>query len=115
MDRGIWGVRGFRPLNARERAKILGMGDYAQALGLTEVELYDATGNAFIPHEISQRLTPIIDHLAGDANLTRHRFHSPATLLNQYRALYAAISALDGACLSPFPAGTNELLTPLRT
>ena len=90
-------VHGFRPPNAQERARMIGMGEYAQALNLTEVELYDATGNAFITFEISQRLTPIVDHLAGDANLTRHRFHSPATLLLRYQALYSSIVAPTGA------------------
>ena len=102
-------THGFRPLNASERARILGMGDYCQTLGLTETELFDATGNAFIPHEIAKRLTPIVDHLAGDANLARHKFRSPASLLQQYRALHAAIGAPDGALPCPFPHGNTAL------
>ena len=53
------------------------MGGYTQAFGLSEVELYDATGNAFIPFEISQRLTPIIDHLAGEQSTEVTPRHAP--------------------------------------
>ena len=51
-DLAIWLVRsgpdiGVRPPNARERSRALGIEEYAAALELPDVVLYDATGNAF--------------------------------------------------------------------
>ena len=38
---------GFRAPNASERARAFGMGQYIGSMGLSEKELFDATGNMF--------------------------------------------------------------------
>ena len=38
---------GFRAPNAGERARAFGMGQYLESLGLSEKDLFDATGNMF--------------------------------------------------------------------
>eukprot|EP00969_Alexandrium_andersonii_P015614 682967-Alexandrium_andersonii.AAC.1 len=47
---------GARPANAGERARAMGIGQYAKDLGLKERRLADAIGNSFDEDLVGQRL-----------------------------------------------------------
>ena len=66
---------GIRTPSARERARVFDLFEYAQALGLSEHELFSAIGNAFDPEVTAIRIgQAVIAWLRDDTPIIRHEF-----------------------------------------
>ena len=89
-DLATWLVRsgpdiGVRPPNARERARALGIGGYAEALDLSEVALYDATGNAFDGEALLARIEGPLRRLGNGPRANPERWLSPRDVLQLWQ------------------------------
>ena len=70
-------AHGVRPPNTEERSRLQGIEEYAQRLGLSNNDLYNAQGNMFDPAAIASRLADfVLPALHGIQNLQKHKFHS---------------------------------------
>ena len=101
---------GFRAPNARERARATGRAGYLLALGLNEVQLYDAVGNHFDADALRTRLASAARGLGARA-LAAPVFPHPSRLLQIYGRLRHRVLAQGcPAEGSPFP---SDLRGPL--
>ena len=102
---------GFRIPSNHERTRATGRANYLMALGLNEVQLFDAVGNHFDPDALLARIQGPLHWIAGTRNVP-HRYPTPADLAVMYRALADQV-ARSGAPVapSPFPPDLSRSLT----
>ena len=77
---------GIRTPNARERARATGMGGYLEGLGLTERQLFDATGNIFDKDAVKVRARCGVECWI-QGRLERHSYPSWESIRTQYHAI----------------------------
>ena len=106
---------GFRAPNAGERARAFGMGRYLADLGLSEKELFDATGNMFDKDALIARIGCPIKRWIGGEELPTRDAPSPCQVGAAYEALRMA-SAVIGATPrpAPVPADMPDLLAEME-
>jgi hypothetical protein len=113
---------GFRPPNTSERLRAIGSAAYLQSLRLTEVQLYNMTGNHFDPRALGHRLLQPLFALTQLAQPKQHVFPSPADALRLYNELRTSLVTEHGTRdfpleESPFPVDLLPALqaTPLAS
>ena len=107
---------GYRVPSPDERARATGRAQYFGALGLNEVQLYNAVGNHFDPDALRARIRgPLAGITRGGAPL-RHQYPTPADLSVMYQdvAREVASSGIPTAP-SPFPPDLVRILTATRS
>eukprot|EP00969_Alexandrium_andersonii_P233888 10327206-Alexandrium_andersonii.AAC.1 len=77
---------GVRPANALERARAMGVGQYAKGLGLRERRLADAIGNSFDKDLVAQRLEAGLINLLKMAPDAPHGARQPGRVLDPAQA-----------------------------
>ena len=102
---------GFRAPRASERARAFGMGRYLADLGLTEKELFDATGNMFDKDALLVRVgCPIKRWVSGEPVPTKST-PTPTQVGIEYEALRGSSTAASARPrLAPVPADMPNLL-----
>ena len=96
--------RGFRIPTTLERTRATGRANYLCALGLNEVQLFNAVGNHFDPDALRARIIGPLRRMT-TAQHSQHLYPAPADLAVMYRALADQV-AQDGTPHSsgPIPA-----------
>jgi hypothetical protein len=107
---------GLRPPNTGERLRATGSPAYLHSLQLTEVQLFNLTGNHFDPRALGHRLLQPLFALTQHPQPRQHTFPSPADALHHFADLRAMLIAEHGTRdfpleESPFPA---DLLPALQ-
>ncbi len=87
---------GFRPPNTTERLRAIGSAAYLQSLKLTDVQLYNMTGNHFDPRALGHRLLQPLFALTQLHNPKQHAFPSPADAFHLLGELCARLVAEHG-------------------
>ena len=108
---------GFRPPNTGERLRAAGSAAYLQTVQLSEVQLFNLTGNHFDPRALGHRLLQPLFALTQVAQPRQHAFPSPADALRFFNELRATLVTEHGTRdfpleETPFPA---DLLPALQT
>ena len=102
---------GFRIPSNHERTRATGRATYVIALGLNEVQLFNAVGNHFDPDALLARIQGPLHWIAGTRNAP-HPYPAPADLAVMYRALADQVSRSGvPVAPSPFPADLSRRLT----
>ena len=107
---------GFRVPRASERARAFGMGQYLMSLGLSEKELFDATGNMFDKDALLVRIgCPIKKWVNGEPMPSRAN-PTPTQVGIEYGALRDSSTAEDAKPrFAPVPADMPGLLSEMES
>ena len=106
---------GFRAPNAGERARAFGMGRYLADLGLSEKELFDATGNMFDKDALIARIGCAIKRWVGGEELPARDAPSPRQIGVAYETLRRASAVVEATPRpAPVPADMPDLLEEME-
>ena len=110
---------GCRPPTTAERSRMLGIGDFGAALRLTELQLYNAQGNAFDRTALVLRIRAGLLAWARGEHLPPATFLPPSALEREYDALLCTVDQ-DGEARglgerAPFPDHVTWLLRHAET
>ena len=72
--------RGYRVPTPDERARATGRAQYFAALGLNEVQLYNAVGNHFDPDALRARIRGPLSRIGREEPTPRHQYPTPADI-----------------------------------
>ena len=107
-------ITGCKPPTTVERSHMLGIGDFGPALQLTDLQLYNAQGNAFDRTALMMRIRAGLLAWARGDHLPPADFLPPSALVRAYDALLAAVDQDEEARgrgeRTPFPAHVAGLL-----
>ena len=102
---------GFRIPTNHERTRATGRPNYLMALGLNEVQLFNAVGNHFDPDALLARIQAPLQWAAVRQS-ERHTYPAPADLAVMYRSLADQVSRRGiPVAPSPFPADLSRRLS----
>ena len=102
---------GFRIPTNHERTRATGRPNYLMALGLNEVQLFNAVGNHFDPDALLARIQGPLHWIAGMRD-EPHPYPAPADLAVMYRSLADQVSRRGiPVAPSPFPADLSRRLS----
>ena len=107
---------GYRVPSPDERARATGRAEYFGALGLNEVQLYNAVGNHVDPDALRARIRGPLAGITRGGAPVRHQYPTPADLAVMYQevAREVASSGIPTAP-SPFPPDLVRILTATRS
>ena len=102
---------GLRTPNTIERMRAIGPAAYLQSLKLSEVQLYNMTGNHFDPRALGHRLLQPLFALTQLQHPRQHAFPTPADAIHLFGELRARLVAAHGT--TDFPLEVAPFLVDL--
>ena len=103
---------GYRIPTTEERVRATGRAQYLHALGLSDVQLYNAVGNHFDPDALRARMRGPISREARSGNEHRHQYPTPADLAVMYQIVANSVAdAGIPVAPTPFPPDLTRTLT----
>ena len=107
---------GYRVPSADERARATGRAQYFGALGLNDVQMYNAVGNHFDPDALRARIRGPLAGIARRGASRRHEYPTPADLSVMYHAVAREVASSGiPTAPSPFPPDLVRILTATRS
>ena len=107
---------GYRVPSPDERARATGRAQYFGALGLNDVQLYNAVGNNFDPDALRARIRGPLAGITRGGTLLRHQCPTPADLSVTYHAVAREVASSGiPTAPSPFPPDLVRILTATRS
>ena len=108
--------RGYRVPSPVERARATGRAQYLAALGLNEVQLYNAVGNHFDPDALRTRIRGHLASIAREGPTPRHQYPTPADIAVMYQEVAQEVAGSDiPTAPAPFPPDLVRVLTATRS
>ena len=108
--------RGYRVPTPNERARATGRAHYFAALGLNEVQLYNAVGNHFDPDALRARIRGPLSRIGRNAQTLRHQYPTPADLSVIYQEVAREVAGQHiPTAPAPFPLDLVQVLTATRS
>ena len=107
---------GNRVLSPDERARATGRAQYFRALGLNDVQPYNAVGNHFDPDALRARIRGPLARTTRGGTPPRHQYPTPADLSAMYQAVAREVASSGiPTAPSPFPPDLVRILTATRS
>ena len=107
---------GYRVPSPDERARATGRAQYFAALGLNEVQLYNAVGNHFDPDALRARIRGPLASITREGPTSRHQYPTPADLSVMYQEVAREVAGGGiPTAPAPFPPDLVRVLTATRS
>ena len=108
--------RGYRVPTPNERARATGRAHYFAALGLNEVQLYNAVGNHFDPDALRARIRGPLSRIGREEPTPRHQYPTPADISVIYQEVAREVARHRiPTAPAPFPPDLVRVLTATRS